>query len=84
MGDMTIKIPDDIEEALERSFPGEDKATVLFRLVRERLSQADQDVVKEAERKKRFEAALEALRKLPSLGHISDDEIRRLRQEGRP
>jgi hypothetical protein len=85
MGDMTIKIPDDIEEALERSFPGEDKAAVLLRLVRERLLEAEQDQEREADGRRRFDAALEAMMKLRSEDPaLTDDDIRKARHEGRP
>ncbi len=75
---MTIRIPDDVKEAFDKAFEGQDKDAVIADLIRKALEKAPatahapkRDLV--AEFRKFRESA-------PS---VSQDEIRRLREEGR-
>jgi alkylhydroperoxidase family enzyme len=78
---MTIRIPDDVKEAFDKAFEGEDKDAVIARLLHEA---AEKRVEAEglAERRRDAVDAILALRKQPP--YFSDEDIRRAREEGRP
>lgn len=79
MSVMHIQIPDDLKEAFEKAFPGEAVDTFLARMMREALSKRS-----EIEAKPR-ESLVEMAKKLASsMPPTTDEEIRRLREEGRP
>lgn len=79
MSVMHIQIPDDLKEAFEKAFPGETVDAFVARMMREALSKRS-----EIEAKPR-ESLVEAFKKLrEKFPPTSDEEIRRLREEGRP
>jgi hypothetical protein len=78
---MTIRIPDDVKEAFDKAFDGEDKDAVIADLIRHALREkAEAQVAKDAP-KRNLVAEFRKLRE--SMPAISQDEIRRLREEGR-
>jgi len=85
---MTIRIPDDVKEALDKAFEGEDKDAIIAQFIRDGLAARgvhemadarDRDL---AERRRRaVERILELRNKMPAL---SNADIRKAREEGRP
>jgi hypothetical protein len=81
---MTIRIPDDVKEALDKAFEGEDKDAIIAQFIRDGLAMRAAKVEPEhpiepvPDLVQRFR---EFRMETPS---ISQDEIRRLREEGRP
>jgi hypothetical protein len=82
---MTIRIPDDVKEAFDKAFEGEDKDAVIARLLREAAEERGRTgaAEEEAARRRREAAdAILALRKQPP--YFRDADIKRAREEGRP
>ena len=83
MSKIEIDIPKDMERALDDAFPGEDKAAVLLRLAQVAIAR---DLVLAGAKtaalpkKSLVEMANEIRARMPS---ISQQEIRRIREEGR-
>jgi len=77
MATINFSVPDDIKEAFNKTFKGENKSAILSRMMR--------DAVEEHERQKRRLAAVNAILRLreDSIA-VSDDEIRKAREHGRP
>lgn len=85
---MTIRIPENVKEALDKAFEGEDKDAIIAQFIRdglaargviEMIEARDGDL---AERRgKAVDAILELRKKFPA---ISNEEIRKAREEGRP
>ena len=74
MGTMNFSIPDDVKEAFNRAFEGENKSAVVARLMR--------SAVEEKERKSRSQGLVEQLRRIRANSRpMTDDEIRRAREE---
>jgi hypothetical protein len=82
---MTIRIPDDVKEAFDKAFEGEDKDAVIAQLIRAAAEAKVRAATEEEERARlRGEAVdriLELRKKMPA---VSNEEIRKARQEGRP
>ncbi len=78
---MTIRIPDDVKEAFDKAFEGEDKDAVIARLLQEAAERRRQ-AEGLAERRRKAVDAILALRKQPPF--FSDAEIKEAREEGRP
>ncbi len=85
---MTIRIPDDVKEALDKAFEGEDKDAVIAQFIRDGLAARgvpemvairDEDLTER--RRKAVDAILELRKKFPA---ISNEDIRKAREEGRP
>ncbi|MGO9460988.1 MAG: hypothetical protein ACLP1W_12880 [Rhodomicrobium sp.] len=81
---MTIRIPDDVKEALDKAFEGQDKDAIIAQIIRDGLaarglSAPDGDL---AERRRKAVDAILELRKQPP--YFSDAEIKAAREEGRP
>ena len=78
MATMNFSIPDDIKDDFNRAFARENKSALVANLLR--------DAVAKAERKQQSDAAIARI--LARLAHgrtpVSDEEIRRAREEGRP
>jgi hypothetical protein len=81
---MTIRIPDDVKEALDKAFEGEDKDAIIAQFIRDGLAmraaktEPERPIDPAPDLVQRFR---EFRKGMPS---ISQDEIRRLREEGRP
>ena len=76
---MHIQIPDDLKEAFENAFPGETIEAAVERLLRAEVARQRPALPPRAQ------ALLEAFDRIrEKTTPISNDEIRRLRHEGRP
>jgi hypothetical protein len=74
MATMNFSIPDDVKEAFNRAFEGENKSAVVTGLMRK--------AVEERERSRRSADLVERLRRIRARSRpVSDEEIRRARQE---
>ncbi len=82
MGEIKINIPKDMEAAFEEAFPGEDKAAVVLHLIEVEIARRqDADAAEE----RSFEDIVEeVLRLRQEPPYFTDEDIRRLRVEGRP
>jgi hypothetical protein len=81
MATMNFSIPDDVKEAFNKAFEGENKSAVVADLMRkvieERKRRAKQD--------RDLDALIEELLRIRAEDPpMSDEEIRRIRVEGRP
>ena len=74
MATMNFSIPDDVKEAFNKAFEGENKSAVVTRLMRR--------AIEENERNRRSKGFVERLREIRSRSRpATDDEIRRAREE---
>jgi glutamyl-tRNA reductase len=74
MGTMNFSIPDDVKEAFNKAFEGENKSAVVTRL----MIQAVEDV----ERRRKSGSFVERIRQIRSKGQpVSEEEVRRAREE---
>jgi predicted transcriptional regulator len=83
---MTIRIPDDVAEALDKAFAGEDKDAIIAQFIRDGLAARGKTAEALPEelaerRRKAVDSILELRKKMPALSNV---EIRKARQEGRP
>ena len=78
MGTMNFSIPDNVKEAFNEAFKGENKSAIVAELLRR--------AVEERQRAKKSESFLERIRALHarSTRTYTDAEIRKARDEGRP
>lgn len=77
MATVNFSVPDDVKQAFNKAFAGENKSGVLTRLMRQ--------AVEARRRERRRAAAIDALLKLRSGQRpASDRDVRRARQAGRP
>jgi hypothetical protein len=79
---MTIHIPDDVKEAFDEAFGGEDKDAIIAQLIRT-AAEAEERAATEAEDKtrRRREAADAILELRKTMLQISQEEIRNIREE---
>jgi len=74
MATMNFSIPDDVKEAFNKAFEGENKSAVIARLMRR--------AIEENERNRRSHGLVERLRQIRANSRpMTDDEIRRAREE---
>jgi metal-responsive CopG/Arc/MetJ family transcriptional regulator len=74
MATMNFSIPDDVKEAFNRAFEGENKSAVIARLMRR--------AIEEKERNQRAQGLVERLRQIRANSRpMTDEEIRRAREE---
>ena len=74
MGTMNFSIPDDVKEAFNKAFEGENKSAVITRLMRR--------AIEENERNRRSQGLVERLRQIRANSRpMTDDEIGRARKE---
>ena len=85
---MTIRIPDDVKEAFDKAFEGQDKDAAIAQMIRDGLAArgdpemaAARDEEAAGRRRKAVDRILELREKFPA---ISNEEIRTAREEGRP
>lgn len=77
MATVNFSVPDDVKQAFNKAFAGENKSGVLTRLMRQ--------AIEERNRQRRRAAAVDALLRLRKrLRPVSDRELRKARQAGRP
>jgi hypothetical protein len=74
MATMNFSIPDDVKEAFNDAFEGENKSAVITRLMRR--------AIEEKERNQRAQGLVERLRQIRANSRpMTDEEIRRAREE---
>jgi hypothetical protein len=74
MATMNFSIPEDVKEAFNKAFEGENKSAIVARLMRK--------AVEERERARRSGDFVERLRRIQARTRpVTDEEIRRARQE---
>ena len=74
MATMNFSIPDDVKEAFNEAFEGENKSAVITRLMRR--------AIEEKERNQRAQGLVERLRQIRANSRpMTDEEIRRAREE---
>ena len=79
MGLMQITIPEDLQEAFEKAVPGETIEQAVQRLLRAEILRNQQSPAP------RSASLVQQFRELAaSFGPVSNDEIRRAREAGRP
>lgn len=84
MGTMNFSIPDDVKDAFNEAFDGENKSAVVADLLRRAVAMRA-SLGSERERRHRFDEALARLERTRAAGRTySDEEIQRLRHDGRP
>lgn len=77
MSTINFSVPDDVKEAFNKTFQGENKSAVLTRMMR--------DAVEERQRQKRRVVAINAILRLREKSHaVTDNEIEKAREAGRP
>jgi glutamyl-tRNA reductase len=77
MATVNFSVPDDVKEAFNKAFKGENKSAILTRLMR--------NAIEERKRQKRRMTAINAILRLRSTSiAVTDDEIRKVRKIGRP
>jgi hypothetical protein len=76
MATINFSVPDDVKEAFNKTFKGENKSAVLTRMMR--------DAVEERKRQKRRVIAIDAILRLREKSHaVTDDDIEKTREAGR-
>jgi len=74
MATMNFSIPDDVKDAFNKAFEGENKSAIVSGLMRR--------AIEEKERKRRAAGLVERLREIRADSRpMTDDEIRRAREE---
>ncbi|MBN2701335.1 MAG: hypothetical protein JXR29_07795 [Methylothermaceae bacterium] len=77
MATVNFSVPEEVKEAFNQAFEGENKSAIIARLMRE--------AVEEKERQLRRKAIIEEILKLRQQAPTAtDEEIRNAREEGRP
>jgi metal-responsive CopG/Arc/MetJ family transcriptional regulator len=77
MATVNFSVPEDIKNAFNKTFKGENKSAILSRLMR--------DAIEKRERQQRRKAAVEAILHLRDHSStVSDEDIHTLRTVGRP
>jgi len=77
MATVNFSVPDDVKEAFNRAFAAENKSAVIARLMREAVD----EVERQRQRQAAFRLLTERREDRPSM---TDDEIREVREAGRP
>ena len=80
---MTIRIPDDVKEALDKAFEGRDKDAIIAQIIRDGLAVRATKVGHEAVPAPAADLVQQFRELRKGMPSISQDEIRRLREEGR-
>ena len=78
---MNFSIPDDVKEAFNKAFEGENKSAVVVGLMRRAIEERQRRAKQDDDLDALIEELLRARAEDPPL---SDEEIRRIRVEGRP
>ena len=79
MGEIRIRIPDDMERAFDTAFPGANKEEAILRILRQEIARRKQEI--------HCSDAEKLIDDIVAFGSaapvVTDDEIRRLREEVR-
>lgn len=77
MATVNFSVPDDVKEAFNEAFEGQNKSAIVTELMREAIARA--------ERKTRSRAAIERiLKRRPSMPMVAAKALRKARETGRP
>ncbi len=76
MATVNFSIPDDVKEAFYKAFEGENKSAIIARLMREAVAEKEHQ-----QRRKTIIEEIIRLREQSPL--VTDEEIRKAREEGR-
>ena len=77
MATVNFSVPDEVKEAFNKAFAGENKSAIIARLMRQAME--------EKERQLRNQAIIEEILRLREKSpKVTDEEIRRAREEDRP
>ncbi|MCD6673159.1 MAG: hypothetical protein LT106_09895 [Burkholderiaceae bacterium] len=77
MATVNFSVPDDVRDAFNAEFEGQNKSAIIASLMRE--------AVERAERKRRSRRAIDRILKRREQAPVMDDAmLRRMREEGRP
>lgn len=77
MSTVNFSVPDDVKEAFNTAFEGQNKSAVIADLMREAVARV--------QARKRAQAAFQRiLKRRQSAPHVSQAQVRRAREEGRP
>ncbi len=77
---MTIRIPEDVKEAFDKAFEGEDKDAIIARLLQEAAEKRAHAEGLAKRRRKAVDSILEHRKTMPAL---SQEEFRSIREEMR-
>jgi metal-responsive CopG/Arc/MetJ family transcriptional regulator len=78
---MNFSVPDDLKKAFNRAFKGENKSAVVAELMRKAI----EEKTRRAKQDKDLDAFIEELLRIRAEdAPMTDEEIRRIRVEGRP
>ena len=74
MGTMNFSIPDDVKDAFNKAFDGENKSAIVTRLMIR--------AIEDAERRRKSAGFVERIRLIRAKGRpVTEEEIRRVREE---
>ena len=77
MSTVNFSVPEEVKQAFNAAFEGQNKSAVMTELMRE--------AVQRVEARKRGQAAFQRiLKRRQSAPHASDGQVRKAREEGRP
>lgn len=77
MGTMNFSIPDDVKTEFNETFKDENKSAVITELMRR--------AIEDRRRKTRGDSLIEQMRRLHAMGRTyTDEEMRKMREDGRP
>ena len=81
MATMNFSIPDDVKDAFNKAFEGENKSAIVSRLLRGAVEQKEQ----RARQDETLDALIEELLRVRAQdAALSDEDIRAIRVQGRP
>ena len=81
MATMNFSVPDDLKEAFNKAFKGENKSAVVAALMRKAI----EEKARRAKQDRELDALIEELLRIRAEDPpATDEEIRRVRVEGRP
>jgi metal-responsive CopG/Arc/MetJ family transcriptional regulator len=77
MSTVNFSMPEDVKEAFNRTFEGQNKSAIIADLMRKAVAEAEA----QTRRKEAFRILTETRKDPPSM---TDEEFRKIREEGRP
>ena len=77
MATVNFSVPDDVKEAFNAAFQGQNKSAIIAGLMQEAVERAER-------RQRRHEAITRILERHPRAPILTEDEVRLARETGRP
>ncbi|RME33365.1 MAG: hypothetical protein D6786_07950 [Gammaproteobacteria bacterium] len=77
MATVNYSVPDEVKEAFNRAFAGENKSAIIARLMRQAVEEKERAKL----RREAVKQILELRKRAPA---VTDEDIRAAREEGRP